>query len=241
MVKHTKAPKTSSKGKAFLKELLSASSVEEFWSMIFRADPRLIGENLVRHLYDQRRDLLRDLANLHDAGFGWLNRKWGKTLFQDQGQSQPSEIEVLRLRDDLRQVWNPSVVDKQKHDIVRGWFHWKPSPPPAKFGRVGFDLKLTMWEPVLYSGKILPAGSSLHAQLVQGVLEQFHRFAICQNPDCPTRYFLAKRSDQKYCERGECTAYAQRIYALGWWNRGGKDLRKRKIKKKTRATKRRKK
>jgi hypothetical protein len=203
--------------------------------MIFRADPRLIGEGLVRYLYDRRRDVLLDLANLHDEGFVWFHRKWEKTFFR--GQSQPSERETLKLRDDLRQVWSLDVEDNQKHDIVRSWFHWKPSPPPVIFGGVGFNPRFTMWEPVLHSGKILPAASSLHAQLVQGVLEQYHRFAICQNPGCPSRFFLSKRSDQRYCERGECTSYAQRNYALGWWNREGKDLRKRKIKRKPRVTK----
>jgi hypothetical protein len=48
---------------------------------------------------------------------------------------------------------------------------------------------------------------------------------VCGNPECPAPYFLRKRKDQKYCERGKCSAYAQRKYALGWWERKGYDLR----------------
>jgi|SRR5215469_8981493 len=53
---------------------------------------------------------------------------------------------------------------------------------------------------------------------------------VCGNPDCPVPYFLAKRKDQKFCERGGCTAYAQRKYALGWWKRKGYRLRAKKSK-----------
>jgi hypothetical protein len=53
---------------------------------------------------------------------------------------------------------------------------------------------------------------------------------VCGNPECPAPYFLRKRKDQKYCERGKCSAYAQRRYALGWWERRGYDLRARKSK-----------
>jgi hypothetical protein len=49
--------------------------------------------------------------------------------------------------------------------------------------------------------------------------------AVCANPDCPAPYFLRRRKDQKFCERGPCSAYAQRLYALGWWKRKGYDLR----------------
>jgi hypothetical protein len=53
---------------------------------------------------------------------------------------------------------------------------------------------------------------------------------VCGNPECPAPYFLRKRKDQKYCERGKCSAYAQRRYALGWWERKGYELRAKKSK-----------
>lgn len=63
------------------------------------------------------------------------------------------------------------------------------------------------------------------------------RMRICQNPECPAPYFLAKRKTQRYCERGACTAYAQRRYALGYWNRKGRQQRA-KLKASTRRAKR---
>ena len=56
---------------------------------------------------------------------------------------------------------------------------------------------------------------------------------VCGNPDCPAPYFLRKRKDQKYCERGSCSAYAQRQYALGWWERKGYEIRSEKSKAKS--------
>ena len=52
-----------------------------------------------------------------------------------------------------------------------------------------------------------------------------HKTAICANPDCKSPYFIRKRKTQKYCESGPCTEYAQRRYALKWWNRTGKKIR----------------
>jgi hypothetical protein len=51
---------------------------------------------------------------------------------------------------------------------------------------------------------------------------------VCANPECPAPYFLRKRKDQKYCERAPCSIYAQRRYALGWWERKGYELRAKK-------------
>ena len=53
---------------------------------------------------------------------------------------------------------------------------------------------------------------------------------FCGNPECRTPYFIATRKDQKYCEHGACTTYAQRKYALGWWERKGYELRAKKSK-----------
>ena len=51
---------------------------------------------------------------------------------------------------------------------------------------------------------------------------------VCANPNCPAPYFLKLRRTQKICEQGECVTWAQRKYALGWWNREGKARRTRK-------------
>jgi hypothetical protein len=51
------------------------------------------------------------------------------------------------------------------------------------------------------------------------------RTGFCENPDCVAPYYLKKRRTQKICESGPCTAWAQRQYALNWWNKEGKKRR----------------
>jgi len=45
------------------------------------------------------------------------------------------------------------------------------------------------------------------------------KIAVCENPDCPTPYFVKKRSTQKVCEAGDCSAWAQREYSLKSWRK----------------------
>jgi hypothetical protein len=43
------------------------------------------------------------------------------------------------------------------------------------------------------------------------------RMGICVNPDCRAPYFLKARRTQIICEDPECAIWAQRRYALKWW------------------------
>ena len=63
------------------------------------------------------------------------------------------------------------------------------------------------------------------------------RTGVCANPDCPAPYYLKSRGSQKFCEAGPCVAYAQRQYALRWWNKAGK-ARRAKMQKKNRKSRR---
>jgi hypothetical protein len=60
------------------------------------------------------------------------------------------------------------------------------------------------------------------------------RTAICENPECPTPYFIRKRKTQKACDGGhDCSDYGYRLRALKWWRAHGEEWRsKRKSKKK---------
>lgn len=68
---------------------------------------------------------------------------------------------------------------------------------------------------------------------------QAGKLGFCGNPDCPAPYFRKKRITQKYCEQGPCVQYAQRQYALNWWNRVGKKRRDKKRSKNQRRSKKR--
>lgn len=51
---------------------------------------------------------------------------------------------------------------------------------------------------------------------------------LCPNPDCVAPYFMKKRKTQKFCEKGDCVAFAQRQYALRWWRSKGEQWRAKK-------------
>ena len=235
MVKQIRTPKTSSATKAFLKRVQQVSSVQEYWALIQETkNKKVIEEFLNLQSFERRKELLVELANMHDEGFErfCIPRRWGFRFFQTQAALTKSD--VFKLRDSLRQVWRPELPIVEKEAVIQKWLVVRqtiPAYPQRPFSRIGASsLAIEMWKPVLQAGKIEPAFDSLPAQLIQGVLEQHSRLAVCKNPGCPAPYFLAKRSDQKYCEQGTCTAYAQRKYNLGYWHLKGKFRSNRKTK-----------
>lgn len=51
------------------------------------------------------------------------------------------------------------------------------------------------------------------------------RTGECANPECANRYFIKRRVTQKFCESGPCVVYAQRKYAMQWWDKHGEQQR----------------
>jgi hypothetical protein len=160
--------------------------------------------------------LLLELVNLHDAGVGRFlqgpfpqkerMQEWG-ALFTDE-----TERSVLEARNDLQELWDAKTPATRKEEILTGWLRRGPA-----------DFLLPRWNGRTLS--LFPNYVNLRALLFIGIVHRSARFARCHNPDCPAPYFLAKRRSQKFCERGDCTAYAQRKYALKWWNNEGRERR----------------
>jgi hypothetical protein len=56
--------------------------------------------------------------------------------------------------------------------------------------------------------------------------------AVCENENCEgQRFFIKAKATQKFCGHPKCTAFAQKQYALKWWNEEGKLLREQRRKK----------
>jgi len=159
--------------------------------------------------------LLVALANLHDDGQErfWASQKslWTKWFGRE------SKEDLFELRDQVRRVWDRLTKLTDKNRILMKWLlpHGERPAILARFERAA----------------ILPNPFNLRAVLAFAIVERAAKLAHCYNPDCPVPYFVAKRKDQKYCERGDCTAYAQRQYALDWWKREhSSEIRKRRSK-----------
>ena len=52
-----------------------------------------------------------------------------------------------------------------------------------------------------------------------------HRTVVCQNPECPARYFFATRRTQRFCSE-ECAKPAQREAKRRWWEKSGTEWRR---------------
>jgi hypothetical protein len=147
--------------------------------------------------------LLVELANLHDDGHErlWASRK---RLWADLFKRE-SRDELIELRDEVRQLWDSKTDISDKNQILVKWLQ-------PKDDKVAIIARFEI-------GAIQPNPFNLRAMLAVAVLERVTRLAHCHNPSCPVPYFISKRKNQKYCERGDCTAFAQRQYALDWWQR----------------------
>lgn len=123
---------------------------------------------------------------------------------------------VVSIRDILRDAWQGSEYALVSiHNQV------------ARYG-------LSTWE--FKSGHIEIVPDSLWTTICILFLRDHAagRTGYCANPGCASPYFLKKRRTQKYCEAGPCVQYAQRQYALRWWNKDGKKRRARKRDKRNR-------
>ena len=212
MVPQSHSFKTSSKITRLIRQFSKAESKDE--------QLRLTHEMLQADTPRHGREVLVELANLRDDGCPrfWRLQSW---VFPRE-----PDADLLTLRNELRQVWNPNTPQVEKQRILDEWLAARPRRVPGFAGLTPRPWGSSdPWVADFRLRRIVPNPDSLRAILVSAVLEWSGRFAICGNPQCPVPYFVARREDQRYCERGDCTAYAQRQYALAWWNKEGRKRR----------------
>jgi hypothetical protein len=179
---------------------------------------------------ERARHFLTELANLQDnkaafesflLRFPWVLDAVGKNIYASYRKAyppgSPEHIELDRknwlipLRNRLRAIWRaPDVATKQwaLYGISHDFFlrrnalpdedlalHWEPPGPPTRTER--FLLALISWADLL---------------------------TYCNNPDCQTPYFIAKRRGQDYCSK-PCARVAQRESKRRWWRDKGRQRR----------------
>lgn len=195
--------------------LKTSSKLARLWNLAQRARgaqaTRLARKLLKAYARERQQSLLGELANLDDRGCKRFWRLWGHRFKRE------ADASLLALRNDLREVWKPGTRVARKQQIIEHWLEWRP----RGFAKLAYSPWLVLWG----VPRPIPAPRYLRPALVWAALERSDWLARCHNPDCPAPYFLARRKDQKYCERGDCTAYAQRQYALKWWKEKGEALR----------------
>jgi hypothetical protein len=147
------------------------------------------------------RKVLLEVANLHDAGWQRFFRRWIPSL---------TSKDVYDLRNALRAIWEQKVQEEQINTVLLHWLSWSTKRHPLQY-------MIFPWVPDIRTGRLLADPRDLPVRLAMAVLEHFPKLRKCANPDCAVPYFIAKRKSQRFCERGECTRYAQNQYALKWW------------------------
>jgi len=159
--------------------------------------------------------LLRTIANIHQGAFDTLSRKQWRGQF-----GLILDWQLSNLQDELRSVWCPDTPITLKDATLKRWLRKDIS---TNFFRGNWYFPFS---PSLERGEILPDPRNLTVTLAFAVLRFHRRMKMCANNECPAPYFIAKRKDQKYCERGDCTAEAQRARARKYWNSKGAQLRR---------------
>jgi hypothetical protein len=125
---------------------------------------------------------------------------------------EPETATTIRgAQQSLREIWDRSVPLTRKQEVVDVWL----APATKRAGRAGLNA-------LLPRGRLEFDPQSFPGQFVMAILEHWWKFQICANPDCPARYFLAKRKTQIVCEEGQCLRYTQRKRQLEYWHSKGK-------------------
>lgn len=128
----------------------------------------------------------------------------------------------LRTRQhQLQQAWQDSKAWVDEHGKEQKGYTW-PIEEIEQQVEEFFDVSV-----VVDRGRVALWPKHLWALICFLFLHDYTagRLGICENPDCPARYFVKKRRTQRFCEQGPCVQYAQRKYSLDWWKREGKKRR----------------
>ena len=132
-----------------------------------------------------------------------------------------TDEQLLKTGEELRQIW-PALVSGTvpESDPVFSWWEAKPYDGPG-------------WLIFPFTMRVVPI-SNVRAQLALALVENWRKLAICANPQCG-RYYVARRTDQKYCLDEGCLKYGNRIRAKRhYWDKVTKPAQQKKGK--TRGT-----
>jgi hypothetical protein len=189
-------------------------------------------EQQAREMRHSRQKLLLDLSNV-DVGSTRMHKRL------EQFDPQPTPSQISKVQAELRSIWSDfSQAPSTGTPILEHWLFSATQgllvPESLRITKEK-DLELGEYKlqgdisliPNWRTGQIEFAPSNFLGQLVTAVLENWRDFRVCGNPECAAKFFYAKRRNQRYCERGDCSKYAQQQHALKWWRenrqkKGGK-------------------
>jgi hypothetical protein len=115
-------------------------------------------------------------------------------------------LQLFTLRDVFRSIWTTTDMKTKEWRI--------------------FLLQANATMTASFLSIIGPPPPSPFQQSVLYLFKRATKTRGCSNPDCPSPYFFAQRSTQKYCSE-DCALPFQRDYKRRWWRKHGSDWRRR--------------
>lgn len=186
------------------------------------------------NLAGQKR-LLTDYVNLRDEDEKRFREKhpdfflsenlteegWVNGFLLRLGGAGPTIVnaQALQLAKQLSDAY-PNVALRMR-DIVR--LIWRGAPFANAYlkallygSRVEFDWK---------RGEITYAPENEFEEALYILFRNSPRAKVCENPDCPSPFFIAGRKSERYCSE-DCALVFQREWKRNWWRRKGSESRR---------------
>jgi hypothetical protein len=174
--------------------------------------------------------LLIDLANMRDDDNGVWNfrKRWDH-------YAGYSKERLIHRRDELQLLWRHLAppfgavypwMTKYQERLFDGWLE-RPSGDSLEQTICQDWLDLDKgglhvdWTPKVKG--IRPDAGSLSKVLAWACLMHAEHLAVCRNAECSAPYFIASKTDQRFCSQ-DCAWPAKKEAKLKWWreNRGKK-------------------
>jgi hypothetical protein len=188
--------------------------------------------------------MLTDLANLHRsaAAIERLRAKYPGFLpdapsginfkvryVTESGQEIPHDVPeglqyILQLQRMICELWSGKPSDRclteLQHVLLTGKLgvtvqflqSLNVAPLPGIMG-VDWKHRTFVYRP-----------QTLLQEVLHCLMQESPKAKICANPDCPAPYFIAPRSNARYCSE-DCLQAVQRASKRAWWEEKGQEWR----------------
>ena len=155
-----------------------------------------LAEVLSEEAEEQAEEVLHLLANMGDSANDIARFRLQCPDYYDIAKD--SNEDLLKFRDEIRAVWE----GKATKGTLERWYL-------LSVFRDG-------WLIFFKARTILPTGKNFHAMAANICAQRAKYLKQCANPEC-NRYFIAQRTDAKYCLEPNCLRYGNRVRAYEHW------------------------
>jgi hypothetical protein len=181
------------------------------------------------------RDVLAvtELANLRDEpeAFERFHERWPRLADLSDCPNDlhpvhdtplpPKFWSIYERREKLRGIWESDEENALREFLL------PPDPPPLELSdelRIGF-----IWDsPIVFDwrrGEIIYQPRTDFQRAIYALFRKSIMARVCGNPDCPARYFVARKATQRYCS-DICAEVFQKAWKKKWWAEHGDQWRR---------------